>query len=91
MKTRRELKIFYKKGTGVLLKIILGNIKKEKLETKKSAKGDGWVIKVVNNFASKLFFSFILAALSFYIPCLQSKYFLKYNFSQTFLRQCNWA
>ena len=80
MKTRRELKIFYKKGTGVLLKITLGNIKKEKLETKKSAKGDGWVIKVVNNFASKLFFSFTLVALSSCIPYLRSECSLKYNF-----------
>ena len=40
MGTRRELKIFYKKGTGVLSKIILGNIKKEGLKLKESAKGD---------------------------------------------------
>ena len=40
MKTRREPKIFYKKSTGVLLEIILGNVEKEKLEIKKSAKGN---------------------------------------------------
>ena len=40
IKTRREFKIFYKKDTGVLLKIILGNIKKEKLNLKKLVKGN---------------------------------------------------
>ena len=29
IKIKREFKIFYKKGKGVLLKIILGNIKKK--------------------------------------------------------------
>ena len=38
--TRREFEIFYRKGTGVLLEIILGNIKKEKLNLKESVKGD---------------------------------------------------
>ena len=38
IKTRREFRIFYKKGIGVLLKIILGNIKKEKLNLKESVK-----------------------------------------------------
>ena len=38
--TKREFKIFYKKGTGVLLKIILGNIKKEELNPKELVKGD---------------------------------------------------
>ena len=42
IKTKREFKIFYKKGTGVLLEIILGNIKKEKLNLKESVKGDKW-------------------------------------------------
>ena len=37
---KEEFKIFYRKGKGVLLKIILGNIKKEKLNLKKSAKGN---------------------------------------------------
>ena len=32
--TRREFKIFYKKGIGVLLEIILGNIKKRKVKAK---------------------------------------------------------
>ena len=40
IKTRREFKIFYRKGIGVLLKIILGNIKKEKLDLKELAKGN---------------------------------------------------
>ena len=38
--TKRELKTFYKKGTGVLLKITSGNIKKEGLKLKESAKGN---------------------------------------------------
>ena len=41
IKTRREFKIFYKKGIGVLLEITLDNIKKEKLNPKESVKGDG--------------------------------------------------
>ena len=40
IKTRREFKIFYKKGIGVLLEITSGNIKKEKLNPKESVKGD---------------------------------------------------
>ena len=40
IETRREFKIFYKKGTGVLSKIISGNIEKEKLKLKESAKGN---------------------------------------------------
>ena len=40
MRIKREFRIFYKKNIGVLLKITLGNIKKEKLKLKKSAKGD---------------------------------------------------
>ena len=35
IKIRREFKIFYKKGIGVLLEIILGNIKKKRLKLKK--------------------------------------------------------
>ena len=38
--TRREFKIFYKKGIGVLLKITSGNIKKKELKTKELVKGD---------------------------------------------------
>ena len=34
IQTKREFKIFYRKGTGVLLKIILSNIKKEKSKLK---------------------------------------------------------
>ena len=37
---KREFKTFYKKNKGVLLKIISGNIKKEKLNLKELAKGD---------------------------------------------------
>ena len=40
IKTKREFKTFYKKGKGVLLKIILGNIKKKKLNLKELAKGN---------------------------------------------------
>ena len=38
IKTKREFKIFYKKSIGVLLEIILGNIKKEKLNLKELVK-----------------------------------------------------
>ena len=38
--TKREFKIFYKKGIGVLLKIILGNIKKKGLKIKELVKGN---------------------------------------------------
>ena len=41
IKIKREFKIFYKKGIRVLLKIILSNIKKERLNLKKLAKGNG--------------------------------------------------
>ena len=37
---KREFKIFYKKGKGVLLETILGNIKKERLNLKELAKGN---------------------------------------------------
>ena len=40
IKTKKEFKIFYKKGTGVLLEIILGNIKKKKLKLKELDKGN---------------------------------------------------
>ena len=40
IKTRREFKIFYKKGTGVLLKITLNNIKKERLKLKELVKNN---------------------------------------------------
>ena len=38
--TRREFKIFYKKGIGVLSEITSGNIKKKKLNLKESVKGN---------------------------------------------------
>ena len=41
IKTRKEFKIFYKKGIGVLLKITSGNIKKKGLKIKELVKGDG--------------------------------------------------
>ena len=37
---KREFRIFYKKGIGVLLEITSGNIEKEKLNLKKSVKGN---------------------------------------------------
>ena len=40
IRTRREFKIFYRKGIGVLSEITSGNIEKEKLNPKKSVKGD---------------------------------------------------
>ena len=40
IKTKREFRIFYKKGIGVLLKITLGNIKKERLNPKELVKGN---------------------------------------------------
>ena len=40
IRTRREFKIFYRKGIGVLLEIISGNIKKEKLKPKELVKGN---------------------------------------------------
>ena len=40
IKTRREFEIFYKKGIGVLLKIILGNIKKKGLKIKELVKSN---------------------------------------------------
>ena len=40
IRIKREFKIFYKKGIGVLLKIILNNIKKKKLNLKELAKGN---------------------------------------------------
>ena len=40
IKTKKEFGIFYRKGIGVLLEIILGNIKKERLNLKELVKGD---------------------------------------------------
>ena len=38
--TKREFKTFYRKGIGVLSKIILSNIEKEKLNPKELVKGN---------------------------------------------------
>ena len=38
--TKKEFKIFYEKDIGVLLEIILGNIKKERLNLKGLIKGN---------------------------------------------------
>ena len=40
IKTKREFKIFYKKGKRVLLKVTSDNIEKERLNLKELAKGD---------------------------------------------------
>ena len=40
IKTKREFKIFYRKGTGILSEITSGNIEKEKLKLKKLDKGN---------------------------------------------------
>ena len=40
IKTKKEFRIFYRKGIGVLLKIISGNIKQKKLNLKESVKGN---------------------------------------------------
>ena len=40
IETRREFGIFYRKSIGVLLEIISGNIKKEKLNLKELVKGN---------------------------------------------------
>ena len=40
IKIRREFRIFYRKGTGILSKITLGNIEKKKSKSKKLNKGN---------------------------------------------------
>ena len=40
IETKREFKIFYRKGIGVLSEITSGNIKKEKLKLKEKVKGN---------------------------------------------------
>ena len=40
IKTKREFRIFYRKGIRVLLETTLGNIKKEKLKVKGLVKGN---------------------------------------------------
>ena len=47
IKTRREFKIFYKKGIDVLLEIISSNIKKKKLKLKEPDKGNKWGLKAL--------------------------------------------
>ena len=54
IKARREFKIFYRKGTGVLSEIILGNIKKEKLKLKESAKGNKWKSEMLKDFTTAI-------------------------------------
>ena len=49
IKTKREFKIFYKKSIEVLLEIILGNIKKEKLKLKKLTKGNKWGLEMLKD------------------------------------------
>ena len=49
MGTRGEFKIFYRKSIGVLLEIISGNIKKERLKAKESAEGNKWGFGVLND------------------------------------------
>ena len=40
IKTKKEFKIFYRKGIGVLLEITSGNIKKERSKSKEPDKGN---------------------------------------------------
>ena len=40
IKTKREFEIFYRKGTGILSEITLGNIKKKKSKLKEPDKGN---------------------------------------------------
>ena len=40
IKTKKEFRIFYRKGIEVLLKITLGNIKKKKLKLKELVKSN---------------------------------------------------
>ena len=47
IKAKREFKIFYRKSTGILSEIILGNIEKEKLKLKEPNKGNKWELKIL--------------------------------------------
>ena len=47
IKTRREFKIFYGKGIGVLLEITSGNI--EKIKIKELVKGDEWGLGILKD------------------------------------------
>ena len=49
MGIRRELRIFYRKGIGVLLEIISGNIKKERSKLKELDKGNKWELGVLKD------------------------------------------
>ena len=49
IRTKGELRIFYRKGTGILLEIILGNIEKEKSKLKELVKGNKWVLRVLED------------------------------------------
>ena len=89
IKAKREFKIFYKKGKKVLLKIILGNIKKKKSNLKKLVKGDWQATKVVKDFTFILFFPFYFLALKSFRLYFTRQYFLDYTFLQTFLKQDN--
>ena len=40
IRTKKEFKTFYRKSKGVLLEVILGNIKKERLNLKELAKSN---------------------------------------------------
>ena len=52
IRAKREFRIFYRKGIGVLLEIILGNIEKKKLKLKKPDKGNKWGLGVLINSTS---------------------------------------
>ena len=47
MGTKRELKIFYRKNTGVLSEIILSNIEKKRLKLKEPDKDNKWGLGVL--------------------------------------------
>ena len=54
IKTRGEPKIFYGKGIGVLLEIILGNIKKKRLKSKELIKDNEWGLGVLEDFTTAI-------------------------------------
>ena len=49
MGTRREFKIFYRKSIDVLSEITSGNIEKEMLKLKESAKGNKWGLGILKD------------------------------------------
>ena len=78
IKTRREFRIFYKKGTGILSEITLGNIKKKGLKLKKLNKGNKWGLGVLIDFTLDSFFSLVLSS--------RKPYFIRqYSLNRTFL------